>query len=563
MTMIVTRFAPSPTGHLHVGGARTALFCWALARRHGGHFILRIEDTDRTRSSHASTGAILEDLAWLGIDWNEGPDTDDPRGIGPFFQSQRLDLYNRSIDHLIDRDLAYPAFESPEQLGDMRTAARARGQTFRYHRPADFDQDAAMDRLRAGEACVIRFCAPGEAIVVRDEVLGEVRFEPDQFDDFIIRKRDGFPTYHMAVVVDDELMGVTHVLRGQEHLMNTPRHVALQHALGFKTPVYGHLPLIFNPDGSKMSKRDKDKAARTACRERLKAGEAGFQPADQAGIDPEAFETWLGDKHQQLPADALQRLAGALEIDLPEIDVADFRASGYMPQVLCNYLALLGWNPGIKNDDATDLERFDLAFLAEHFNLDRIGKSSARFDRAKLLAFNADTIQNTMTDEQFAPLWRAWLDEFEPWVLDAFRDASDGFDEARFLLLASAARPRAKTFRDAIEPVRFALIDDDQVQYNPKAVKKVLLKNDGEGLALLERIRSVLEKIEPFEPGPIESAVKAFCEANDVAMGRVAQPLRVALTGRTTSPGLGQTLALVGRQSALARINRCLRCCAR
>ena len=236
---IVTRFAPSPTGHLHIGGARTALFCWALAQG-GGSFLLRIEDTDQARSSEESARGILEDLAWLGIDWDEGPVRGDlggdPRGVGPFHQSERRATYDARVESLIEQDLAYPAFETPEELDALRTAAQKEKRGFRYRRAPDWDRDDALDRMDR-DAHVVRFRMPDHS--GRSSVIGcsgTVEFGEEHLDDFIIRKRDGFPTYHLAVVVDDELMGVTHVLRGQEHLNNTPRHVALQQALGFRTP---------------------------------------------------------------------------------------------------------------------------------------------------------------------------------------------------------------------------------------------------------------------------------------------------------------------------------------
>jgi glutamyl-tRNA synthetase len=391
MAEVVTRFAPSPTGHLHVGGARTALFNWALARAQDGHFVLRIEDTDRARSSAEAASGIVEDLAWLGILWDEGPRRDgaggDPRSVGPFFQSQRLARYQAAVESLIEKDLAYPAFETPEELATRRKEAQREKRAFRYRRPADFDREAALAR-RADEDHVVRFRMPKDPMRVSDAVLGDIEFGDEHLDDFVIQKRDGFPTYHLAVVVDDAAMGVTHVLRGQEHLNNTPRHVGLQRALGYAVPVFVHLPLIFNLDGSKMSKRDKDKAAR------LRAKELGGDTAvaAAAGVDPEVYEGWIRDKRAQLDPPQLARLALELGLELPSIEVEDFRRAGYLPEVVCNFLALLGWNPGQKDADGKDLERFDRVFLSQRFEISRVGKSNAKFDRAKLAAFNADTL---------------------------------------------------------------------------------------------------------------------------------------------------------------------------
>ncbi len=558
MPQVITRFAPSPTGHLHVGGARTALFCWALARQAGpeGRFILRVEDTDQARSSEAAARGILEDLAWLGIDWDEGPafTTDDgrtlggdPRGVGPFFQAQRLEIYQKLFDQLLESGQAYPAFDTPEELAAMRQRAEAEKRTFRYTQPEGYDHARALERMRSGEACVLRLRVAQPEIVVSDEVRGRIVFTPEHYDDFVIRKGDGFPTYHFAVVVDDELMGVTHVVRGEEHLNNTPKHVALQQALGYRTPSYAHLSLIANPDGSKMSKRDKDKAARAACKDR---GVGTPPPGAAAGaIDAARFAEWLGDKKTQLASDQLQTLARALHLTLPEIEVEDFRRSGYLPETLCNYLALLGWNPGEKNVDGTDLERFDKAALAQKFGFERVIKKAASFDRAKLLAFNQSDIA-AMPPETFESAWRTWAHRENPGLVSALGD--------RFPLAARAAQIRARTLADAAEPIAFALHPEAGVAFDEKAVQKVLAKNGGEGVAVLRELRVVLAGVSPFDPGSIDAAVHAFAEGRGLGMGKVAQPLRVAVTGGTVSPGLGETLALVGQAGVLRRIDRCV-----
>lgn len=567
---VVTRFAPSPTGHLHIGGVRTALFCWAYARRHGGRFVLRIEDTDQKRSNEDAARGILEDLAWLGIAWDDGPEFalpaaasggatigGDPRGVGPFNQSDRLPIYQRFLDRLVEAGLAYPAFETGEELGEMRAAAQARKETYRYRQREDYDRERAHAEMRrrdaSGEPYVLRFRMPDTPVHVTDAVLGEIEFDQQHTDDFVIRKADGFPTYHMAVVIDDELMGVTHILRGQEHLNNTPRHVALQQHLThedgtpFRTPVYAHMPLIFNPDGSKMSKRDKDKIVRKAV-----LSEPEAQARSLAHISQTDLDAWLADKTRQLPPASLLRLAAEFGLELPEIDVEDFRRSGYLPEALCNYLALLGWNPGLKNDDGTDLERFDKPFLCEHFALERIGKSNAKFDREKLLAFNQAAIA-ALPAEDFAAALHEWCERYDTGLLDALGE--------RFALAASAAQPRIKTLSQCREPIAFALAAAEEIRFDDKAVAKALHKGEPNGLAVLAEFRESLASIEPFEREQIEAAVKAFCESREIGMGKLAQPLRVAITGGNVSPGLGETLGLVGRDGALARIDRCLRDC--
>lgn len=590
-SLTITRFAPSPTGHLHIGGARTALFCWAYARRTGGHFLIRIEDTDQARSSEASARGILEDLAWLGIEWDEGPELEvtgrsgdlpsgstriggDPRNVAPFFQSQRLGIYNSILDQMIDAGQAYSDFTAAEAIDKARKAAAAKNETFRY-RPPDSEILPVTEqrrRMAAGEPHVVRLRAPQEPVRVVDEVLGEVSFAAGEVDDFVLRKADGFPTYHFGVVVDDELMGVTHVLRGQEHLMNTPRHVALQRVLGYRTPVYAHMPLIFNDQGAKMSKRERDATAREAVKK------AGLKSSPVTTIDAATFEGWLADKKRQLETGQLEALADAMGLSLPEVSVEDFRKAGYLPEVICNFIALLGWNPGMMNEDGTNLERFDMKFLAEHFDLPSIGKSNSRFDRKKLAAFNADAI-NAMTDRVFASRWLAWCERFEPEVAATLR----ALGEDRASWLARAVKPRCKTLRDAVKPAMFAFIPDDAVTYDPAAVKKHLQSplaapsipstpshgtgvppvappspDFSSGLDILRALIPVLEQVNPWIPDSIHAAIEQFAKQNGLPMGGVAQPIRVAITGTVISPGLGETLGVIGRSSTIARIDRAI-----
>lgn len=576
---VVTRFAPSPTGHLHIGGARTALFCWAFAHspaaRGRGRFLLRIEDTDLARSSEAAARSIMEDLAWLGIVWDDGPTFDvpadwhdgsrqeciggDDRGVGPFFQSQRLHLYNRYIEELIERGRAYPAFESPEELDAQRRAALARRQTYRYDRAAlKIPPDERRRRMAAGEPHVVRFRAPDEGITVHDVILGDVSFQPGEMDDFVLRKADGLPTYHFAVVVDDELMGVTHVLRAQEHLINTPRHVALQRALGFRTPVYAHLPLILNMDGSKMSKRDTDKAVRLALRRRQirELPDGLSQVLADAGLSLTAdeFRRWVQDPERQLSPPTLKVIARWLGVSVPEIDVEDFRASGYVPEAIVNFLALLGWSPGLKDARGRDVEKFDAQFLAEHFSLDRVGRAGARFDRTKLAAFNQEYLRS-MTPDRFRTRFERWCVRYAPHVLARL-------EPEQFALLAQVLQPRCRTFAHAVELARWTLLADDAIPYDPAAVEQYLRADASRGLSVLRQVRGVLESLDPFTPQAIHRAVESFCASRGLEVGAVAQPLRVAVTGTAVSPPLGETLAILGRNATLARIDRCLERCA-
>ncbi|MCP3904075.1 MAG: glutamate--tRNA ligase [Planctomycetes bacterium] len=500
-----TRFAPSPSGHLHVGGARTALFCWAYARSRDGRFLLRIEDTDRKRSSDAAALGFLADLAWLGIDWNEGPEHDGCGGgdRGPYFQSQRREIYDGQIERLLASGAAYHT-----------------------------DDEEPAVRLRV----------PDAPIVFHDEVVGEVVTSPEQVDDFVIRKSDGFPTYHFAVVVDDELMGVTHVIRAQEHLSNTPKHVLLQDALGFAKPTYAHVSIIVGADGSKMSKREKDRALRKTVRER--------EVASSPVVDDETWAWWLESKDHQLELHAAERLAADLGIDLPEIDVHDFRRAGFLPEVMVNYLALLGWSPG------GDREQFDVAFLLEHFDLDRLIKSPARFDRDKLLSFNLDAIK-AMSADEFAERLLQYATDFHGDFLDVFNDRYPGDAFAHF---ARQNQARSKTLADPIRDGRFFVIDDDEIEYQQsKAVRKALVKGDPNGYAHMEAIRPVLEALPEWTVPAIETAIEQYAEQHAAGrLGSVAQPLRVAVSGGPVSPAIHDTLALLGRQRVLARIDRCL-----
>lgn len=547
MTTPITRFAPSPTGHLHIGGARTALFCAAYAHGHKGRFVLRIEDTDQKRSSEAAAKGILEDLAWLGITWDDGPTFDscggDSRGVGPYYQSERLSFYNEAFQKLIDLGLAYPCFETTEELAEMRKEAEANKQTFIYRQRADYDHASALERAESEEH-VLRFKMTAEPVTVKDEILGEVVFPYEELDDLVIRKRDGFPTYHFAVVVDDQAMGVTHVIRGQEHLNNTPRHVALMGALGYPVPVFAHLPLIFNPDGSKMSKRDKDKAVRAA----VKA--AGDVSAQDAGVDEGVFAKWQKDKTVQLPQDKLVPLARKLNVELPEIEVEDFRRSGYLPEAVVNYIALLGWNPGEKEADGKDLERFDRAYLDSKFDFGRVGKAASKFDREKLRAFNFDLIKS-MEPGAFAKVWRAWAERYDRALVQRL-SAED------MHMLAPAVQPRAATLSECRQPIAYLFVDAESIEYDEKAVAKFMHKGEPAGADVLREFAPRLAEVEPFAPDAIEARLADYCEHEGLKMGSLAQPIRIALTGAAVSPPLGVTLASLGKEESHRRIERCL-----
>lgn len=576
MSTPITRFAPSPTGHLHIGGARTALFCAAYAHGHGGRFVLRIEDTDQKRSSEAAAAGILEDLAWLGITWEDGPAFGsiggDARGVGPYYQSQRLDLYNAAIQKLIESGQAYPCFDTPEELAEMRKEAEANKQTFIYRQSEGYDHAQALKRAESEEH-VLRFKMPAKAVTVQDEILGEVVFPYEELDDLVIRKRDGFPTYHFAVVVDDKAMGVTHVIRGQEHLNNTPRHVALMGALGYPVPVFAHLPLIFNPDGSKMSKRDKIKFAKKKLQESDELMKLDIVQLEQVTgvmqhrlarfiMDIEEIHHPYRELNQQWPpirkmllkeeqsAEIANKLCELLEVHPPEIDVEDFRRSGYLPEAVVNYIALLGWNPGEKEADGKDLERFDRAYLDSKFDFGRVGKGASKFDREKLRAFNFDLIKS-MEPTEFARVWRAWAERYDEALVQRL-SAED------MQMLAPAVQPRAATLSEASQPVAYLFKDAESIEYDEKAVAKFMHKGEPAGADVLRDFAPRLAELEPFAPEVIEARLAEYCEHEGLKMGSLAQPIRIALTGAAVSPPLGVSLAALGKEEALRRIERCL-----
>ncbi len=550
--VVRTRFAPSPTGYLHIGGARTALFNYLLAKRLGGKFVLRIEDTDQTRNIEAADCKLLEDLRWLGLHWDEGPEVGGP--AEPYHQSQRLQRYTDHARRLLDSGLAYYAMETREELEAMRREAQQQGHKrgFRYRRPTKFPSDADARQARdQGRPVVIRFKMPERDFVVPDRILGDVQIGASELTDFVIIKADGWPTYHFAVVIDDHDMKITHVLRGQEHLMNTPNHMALQEAFGYPTPVYAHLPIIFNMNGTKMSKREKDKVVRDAVQAAaLEDAQvvklAGLADPGISNLTPQTsadqIAAWRrGDT--QLDADALQRLAHALAIPLPEIQIHDFRVSGYLPEVLLNFIALLGWSTG------DGREKMTMGEMYRAFSLERVGKTNARFDRDKLLSFNTDALAVASAARQLAA-FRDYLRVNEPGPLTNLDDAM----LARALELCRGYR----TFRDIEFKCGALFMPDDEIRHDPQAVKKWLLKGDGAGLAVLRELRGQLAALDDWSGPALDQFIRGYADTRQLGLAKVAQPLRVAVTGTTISPAIFDTLALLGKTRTLARIDRTL-----
>ncbi|MFH1419396.1 MAG: glutamate--tRNA ligase [Planctomycetota bacterium] len=543
------RFAPSPTGYLHVGGARTALFNWLLARQSGGCFILRIEDTDRSRHVAGAERQILDDLRWLALDWDEGPEVGGE--FGPYCQSQRLDIYRSHVRQLLEQGKAYYAFETSDELEAMRTEARKSNRAVAYRRPDPLPTIEQGEAARqAGRPVVVRLKLPPGDIVVHDLIRGEVVVRDGDVEDFVIQKGDGWPTYHLACVVDDALMKITLVCRGQDHLSNVPKHVTLQRAFGFETPQYAHLPLIFNPSGSKMGKRDKHTAVHEAVTMLVRNGKWAVEDiAEQAGVELECAALWFGDKKakrkpefQAIAMEGLLRLADSAGVSLPEIDVHDFRAAGYLPEALGNFLNLLGWSGG------DDREFFPREDAVKAFSVERVIKSNAKFDREKLLSLNTDWAA-AMAPERLLAALKDW-GEVSGSAMAALDDAT-----ARCVLSACKG---FRTFRDVENKAGALFVPDAELAYDAKAVQKVLAKNDGAGCAMLERLLPELEAAEPWTAEALESFFTAFCERHGTKLGEVAQPVRVAVAGKTISPAIGETLVLLGKEKTLARIRACL-----
>lgn len=464
---VVTRFAPSPTGFLHIGGARTALFNWAYARANGGVMRLRVEDTDRERSTVAAVQAIIDGLTWLGLDWDGDI----------VYQHTCADRHREAVAGLLAKGLAYRCYATPDELADMRERARAEGRPPRYDgRWRDRDPADAPE----GVAPAIRFRGPedGETLIA-DQVQGEVRFPNTDLDDLIILRSDGSPTYNFSVVVDDHDMGVTHIVRGVDHLTNAARQAQIYRALGWDVPVMAHVPLIHGADGQKLSKRH-----------------------------------------------------GALGVDA-------YREMGYLPEAMRNYLARLGWSHG-------DDEIFSTDDLVSWFDLSGIGKSSARFDLVKLENLNGHYLR-TMD----SPAVLAALEDALP-ALPGGREFKEKLTETKRARLSQAIdglKERAKTLVELMDNSRF-LVEDRPLTLEDKA--EALL--DCNGRAVIAGLVDELAAIDDWSIEPIEAAVRAFAEARELKLGKVAQPLRAALTGRSTSPGIFDVLVVLGREESLARL---------
>ena len=464
---VITRFAPSPTGFLHIGGGRTALFNWLYARRSGGKMLLRIEDTDRERSTDAAIAAILDGLKWLGIDWDG--DT--------VYQFQRAARHREIAEQLLAAGKAYRCYATPDELTVMREKARAEGKSKLYN---GLWRDRDPSEAPAGFKPAIRLKAPltGET-VIEDQVQGRVVWQNENLDDLVLLRGDGNPTYMLAVVVDDHDMNVTHIIRGDDHLTNAARQKQIYDALGWTVPVMSHIPLIHGPDGSKLSKRH-----------------------------------------------------GALGVDA-------YRAMGYLPRAVRNYLVRLGWAHG-------DQEIFSTEEMIAAFDLPQIGRSPARFDFAKLESLNGHYIRTTPDAELVKE-----IEKLLPYIANGPALAAKMTPELRGKLMAAmpGLKERAKTLLELIDGAAF-LYADRPLALDDKAAALL----NAEARAMVGTLVADLSTIENWSAEATEEAVRAFSERQGVKLGAVAQPLRAALTGRTTSPGIFEVLAVLGKAECIARL---------
>ena len=461
MKQIITRFPPSPTGYLHVGGARTAIFNWLYARHMNGKFVLRIEDTDVKRSTQASVDAIFEALQWLGIDWDEGP----------YFQSRRFEIYRDYVQKLIDSGHAYYCTCSPEQIEAMRQRAMAVGGKPRY------DGTCRDKGLKATDNAVVRFKAPlSGTTVVEDVIKGNIVFQNDELDDFVICRSDGTPTYNFVVVVDDITMNINTIIRGDDHVMNTPKQILLYRALESPLPTFGHVPMVLGSDRSRLSKRH-----------------------------------------------------GAMS-------VTAYRDMGYLPEALLNYLVRLGWSYG-------DQEFFTREELVRVFDINNIGRSAGVFDIEKLQAINADHIKAAPPDKLIAPL--------TPFIEKLGLQVNSGPDITKVI---ETLQPRSKTLEEMAQQAEFYYQAD--ITYEEKAAQKFLK------VAALEPLRLLAAKLTAttdFSEKSLESVFVAVMDETGLKLGKIAQPVRVALTGRTASPGIFEIISILGKDTVLQRLDKAVR----
>jgi len=516
--MVRTRFAPSPTGYLHIGGVRTALFNWLFARKHGGQFILRIDDTDQKRNLAEALQPILEGFRWLGIDWDEGAEIGGPHG--PYYQSQKGELYQAAVRGLLDRGLAYHDYASPDELKAERETAEKEKSSLLYSRRWMAATPAERDRFEAeGRKGVVRLKMPRSgACRFHDLIRGDMEIEWAREQDHVIQRADGTCLYNLANVVDDHDMRITHVIRAEEHLSNTPRQVFIAQGLGYELPQYAHVPFVAEPGSkNKLSKRKLDKYLKNPDFKRI--NEHGQAIAARIGLH-------------------------ALADTFNPVIVDFYKQVGYLPHAIVNYLLLLGW----ALDDRTEF--FTRAAMIESFSLERVNKAPASFDPNKLWAFQEHYMQEEPPGSKVSMvvpyLHRAGLVP-EPTPPGAIQKVTE---------IVKAAADRIKTAGDILDYADF-FVPDDELPYDEKAFEKRIRKPP-EAVPLLQKIRQQLATAARFDAGALEKLVNDSVEAEGMPIGQIIHALRVAVTGKAIGFGLFETLAILGKEQSLARIDRAL-----
>ncbi|MFC1569569.1 glutamate--tRNA ligase [bacterium] len=468
-----TRFAPSPTGHLHVGGARTALFNYLYSRHHHGQFLLRIEDTDKERSDVELTESILDSLKWLDLSWDE------PK----LYQSQQEKRHQEICKQLLEKDLAYRCFCSPENLTSKRKIAQEQDADTKYDRSCiNLSQDEITKNLKNQIPYTLRFRVPDGKTTYQDLVHGSITVQHKEIDDFVIQRSDGSPVYQIAVVVDDHDMGITHVIRGDDHLSNTPKQILLYQAMGWNLPQFGHVPLILGTDKKRLSKRH-----------------------------------------------------GASSIEA-------YRDQGVLPQALINFLALLGWSPG------DDREILDLKTMIQAFSLDRISKKSAVFDTQKLEWMNASYISDVSNDILLDMLYPKLI------KLNLMSDTMDTEQKVYLNRILDLLKPRLKMMNDFMDQANYFF--HDPTSYEEKAVQKHLMKPEVQKRLIL--IHEKLEQCHLWEEESLESLIRQTAEQLDIGAGKLIHPIRIAITGMGSSPGLFEVMVLLGRERVIDRLEKAI-----
>jgi glutamyl-tRNA synthetase len=515
--MVRTRFAPSPTGYLHIGGVRTALFNWLFARHHGGHFILRIDDTDQQRNVAEALQPILDGFRWLGIDWDEGAEVGGP--YGPYYQSEKLDHYQAAVRTLVDKGLAYHDYATPEEVQAERTAAEAEKRPYLYSRKWMAETPAERARFEAeGRKGVVRLKMPRTgACAFTDHIRGAMSVAWTHEQDHVIQRADSTVLYNLANVVDDHDMRITHVIRAEEHLSNTPRQIFIAQGLGYELPEYAHVPFVAEPGSrNKLSKR---KIAQY-----LKNPD--FKRVYEQG---QAIATAIG-------------LHTSADTFNPVI-VAFYQQVGYLPEAILNYLVLLGWALDDKTEFFTRQEMIDL------FSLERVNKASASFDPKKLFAFQ-DRYMQLVPLEQKAAMVR-------PYLARAGLAAAPSADaDGKLREILQAAGDRIKVAGDILDYATFFL-PDDRVSYDEQAFVKRIRKPP-EAVPLLRKFREQLAEAAAFDAKALEQLLQTFVQAEGIEMGQIIHALRVAVTGKAVGFGLFESLAILGKEHCLARIDRAL-----